>query len=122
VLYDCRAMSSFQVDPEQSVSIVAILLFVDAAFVGFPLLQDLVLSAGGTGGLNLFWFGLVAALIAGGVGLLKGERWGWYSAIAGIGLLTLIHLAALQLLGLLFDALILFLLTRPEVRGRFGVR
>ena len=122
MLYDCVAMASFEIDPEQSVSIVAILLFIDAAFVGFPLLQSLVFSSGGAGGLLLFWFALVAALVAGGVGLLKGERWGWYLAIAGTGLLTLIHLSALSLLALLFDALILFLLTRPEVRGRFGVR
>jgi hypothetical protein len=122
VLYDCRAMASFEIDPEQSVSIVAILLFIDAAFVGFPLLQDLVLSPGVASGLTLFLFALVAGLIAGGVGLLKGERWGWYAAIASTGLLTLLHLAAFSLLALLFDGLILFLLTRPEVRGRFGVR
>jgi hypothetical protein len=115
-------MASFEIDPEQSVSIVAILLFFDAAFVGFPLLQSLVLGSGSTTGLGLFLFLLVAALVAGGVGLLKGERWGWYAAIGGTGLLTLIHLSAFSLLALLFDALILFLLTRPEVRGRFGVR
>jgi hypothetical protein len=114
-------MASFEIDPEQSVSIVAILLFIDAAFVGFPLLQSLVLGSGSTS-LGLFLFLLVAALVAGGVGLLKGERWGWYAAIGGTGLLTLIHLSAFSLLALLFDALILFLLTRPEVRGRFGVR
>ena len=122
MLYDCGAMASFEIDPEQSVSIVAILLFIDAAFVGFPLLQSLVLGSGSATGLALFLFALVAALVAGGVGLLKGERWGWYAAIAGTGLLTLIHLASFSLLALLFDALILFLLTRPEVRGRFGVR
>lgn len=122
MLYDCDAMASFEIDPDQSVSIVAILLFIDAAFVGFPLLQSIVLSSGNPPGLLLFWLALVAALVAGGVGLLKGERWGWYLGIVGTGLLTLIHLSQLSLLALLFDALILFLLTRPEVRGRFGVR
>ena len=122
MLYDCRVMASFEIDPEQSVSIVAILLFIDAAFVGFPLLQDLVLSPGTFQGFALFLFVLVAGLIAGGVGLLRGERWGWYVAIGSAGLLTLLHLAAFSLLALLFDGLILFLLSRPEVRSRFGVR
>jgi hypothetical protein len=114
-------MASFEIDPDQSVSIVAILLFIDAAFVGFPLLQSLVSGSAG-GGLLLFWLALAAALVAGGVGLLRGERWGWYAAIVATALLTLIHLSALSLLALLFDGLILFLLLRPEVRGRFGVR
>jgi hypothetical protein len=122
VLYDCRAMASFEIDPEQSVSIVAILLFIDAAFVGFPLLQDLVLTPGTFQGFALFLFLLVAGLIVGGVGLLRGERWGWYAAIASAGLLTFLHLASFNLLALLFDGLILFLLSRPEVRSRFGVR
>jgi hypothetical protein len=121
VLYDCAAMASFQVDPEQSVSIVAILLFIDAAFLGFPLLQSLVSGSVG-GGPLLIYLVLVAGLIAGGVGLLRGERWGWYAALGATAVLALIHLSALSLLALLFDALILFLLTRPEVRGRFGVR
>jgi hypothetical protein len=122
VLYDCRAMASFEIDPEQSVSIVAILLFIDAAFVGFPLLQDLVVSPGAFQGFALFLFLLVAGLIVGGVGLLRGERWGWYAAIGSTGLLTFLHLASFNLLALLFDGLILFLLSRPEVRSRFGVR
>jgi hypothetical protein len=122
VLYDCRAMASFEIDPEQSVSIVAILLFIDAAFVGFPLLQDLVVSPGTFQGFALFLFLLVAGLIVGGVGLLRGERWGWYAAIGSAGLLTFLHLASFNLLALLFDGLILFLLSRPEVRSRFGVR
>jgi hypothetical protein len=122
VLYDCRAMASFEIDPEQSVSIVAILLFIDAAFVGFPLLQDLVVSPGAFQGFALFLFLLVAGLIVGGVGLLRGERWGWYAAIGSAGLLTFLHLASFNLLALLFDGLILFLLSRPEVRSRFGVR
>ena len=122
MLYDCRAMASFEIDPEQSVSIVAILLFIDAAFVGFPLLQDLVLSPGTFQGFALFLFLLVAGLIVGGVGLLRGERWGWYAAIGSAGLLTFLHLASFNLLALLFDGLILFLLSRPEVRSRFGVR
>jgi hypothetical protein len=121
VLYDCAAMGSFQLDPEQSVSIVAILLFIDAAFVGFPVLQALVTGSAG-GGPLLFFLVLVAALIAGGVGLLRGERWGWYAALGATAVLALLHLSALSLLALLFDGLILFLLTRPEVRGRFGVR
>jgi hypothetical protein len=114
-------MASFEIDPDQSVSIVAILLFIDAAFLGFPLLQSLVSGSAG-GGLLLFALALVAGLVAGGVGLLKGERWGWYSAIVATALVALLHLAALSLLALLFEGLILFLLTRPEVRGRFGVR
>jgi hypothetical protein len=114
-------MASFEIDPDQSVSIVAILLFIDAAFVGFPLLQSLVTGSAG-GGLLLFFLALAAGLVAGGVGLLRGERWGWYAAIVATALVALLHLAVLNLLALLFEGLVLFLLTRPEVRGRFGVR
>ena len=65
---------AFDVDPDQAVSIVAIFLFIDAAFVGFPLLAIMVDGSG------------------------------------------------LPIIGLLIDALILFLLTRPSTRAKFGVR
>ena len=97
---------AYDIDPDQSVSIVAIFLFIDAAFVGFPLVLVL----------------LVAGLIAAGVGLLQGRRWGWYLAMVAVGLSALRDLLLANLLGLLIDALIIFLLTRPATRAKFGVR
>ena len=111
-------MRSYDFDPEQSVSIVALILFIDAAFTVFRLLNNLVHG----GGPSLLAFALVAALIAGGVGLLKGLRWGWFVSIGAIGLLALIDLASRSLFGILIDALVIFLLTRPSLRAKFGIR
>jgi hypothetical protein len=109
---------SYDLDPEQAVSIVAIFLFIDAAFVGFPVLQQLV--AGNQP--PLLAIALVAGLVAAGVGLLKGLRWGWWLAMVVVGVSALFDLLAVNLIGLLIDALVLFLLTRPSTRARFGVR
>jgi hypothetical protein len=65
---------------------------------------------------------LVAGLIAAGVGLLQGRRWGWYLAMVVIGLSAVLDLLGGNLIGLLIDALIIFLLTRPSTRAKFGVR
>ncbi|HZD37320.1 MAG TPA: hypothetical protein VE664_01640 [Actinomycetes bacterium] len=111
-------MRSYDIDPEQSVSIAAIFLFIDAAFIGFPLLNGIVHGASP----SIIGIALVAALIAGGVGLLKNLRWGWFVSIGAIGLLALIHLASLRLFGILIDALVIFLLTRPSLRAKFGIR
>jgi hypothetical protein len=111
-------MRSYDIDPEQSVSIVAIFLFIDAAFTGFPLVSSLVRG----GAFPLLAVALVAALVAGGVGLLKRQRWGWYVSIAAIAFRALLDLIGFSLLGLLIDALVIFLLTRPSLRARFGVR
>jgi hypothetical protein len=100
---------AYDIDPDQAVSIVAIFLFIDAAFVGFPLLSALING----NGLLLIPLLLAAGLIAAGVGLLQGRQWGWYLALALVGG---------NLLGLLIDALIIFLLTRPATRAKFGVR
>ncbi len=111
-------MRSYDLDPEQSVSIVAIFLFIDAAFTGFPLLSTLVRG----GGLPLLAVALVAALIAGGAGLLKNLRWAWYVSMAAICFRALIDLVGLSLFVLLIDALVIFLLTRPSLRAKFGIR
>jgi hypothetical protein len=111
-------MRSYDLDPEQSVSIVAIFLFIDAAFTGFPLLNSIVHG----GSPSLIAIALVAALIAGAVGLLKGLRWGWFVAMGAACLLALIDLATLRLFGILVDALVIFLLTRPSLRAKFGIR
>ncbi len=113
-------MRSYDIDPEQSVSIVAIILFINAAFTGLPLLADLF--RGFAGGPSPLAIALVAALIAGGVGLLKQQRWGWYVSLGAICFRALLDLVGLSLFGLLFDALVIFLLTRPSLRARFGVR
>jgi hypothetical protein len=109
---------AYDIDPDQSVSIVAIFLFIDAAFVGFPLLS--VMINGSSPSLILVL--LVAGLIAAGVGLLQGRQWGWYLAMVVVGFTVLLDLLRGNLLGLLIDALIIFLLTRPATRAKFGVR
>ena len=109
---------AYDIDPEQSVSIVAIFLFLDAAFIGFPLLSGMI--AGGAPALVPLL--LVVGLIAAGVGLLQGRQWAWWLAIVVVGFSALIDLASGRLLSLLIDALVIFLLTRPSTRARFGVR
>ena len=109
---------AYDIDPDQAVSIVAIFLFIDAAFVGFPLLSNMV----GGSGILLIPLLLVAGLIAAGVGLLQGRRWGWYLALVVVGVSALLALVGGNLLGLLIGALIIFLLTRPATRAKFGVR
>jgi hypothetical protein len=109
---------AYDIDPDQSVSIVAIFLFIDAAFLGFPLLSSML-----NGGVfPVVPVLLVAGLIAAGVGLLQGRQWGWYLAIVMIGLSLIRDLYTGNLIGLLIDALIIFLLTRPATRAKFGVR
>ncbi len=65
---------------------------------------------------------MVAGLIAAGVGLLQGRQWGWYLAVVVVGLTVVLDLLRGNLIGLLIDALIIFLLTRPATRAKFGVR
>jgi hypothetical protein len=109
---------AYDIDPDQSVSIVAIFLFIDAAFLGFPLLSSMMNGFG----FPLVLVLLVAGLIAAGVGLLQGRQWGWYLAMVVVGLSVLRDLLSANLIGLLIDALIIFLLTRPATRAKFGVR
>jgi hypothetical protein len=109
---------AYDIDPDQSVSIVAIFLFIDAAFLGFPLLSSMING----GSLPILLVLVVAGLIAAGVGLLQGRQWGWYLAIVVVGLTVILDLLRGNLLGLLIDALIIFLLTRPATRAKFGVR
>jgi hypothetical protein len=109
---------AYNIDPDQSVSIVAIFLFIDAAFLGFPLLSFVMNG----GSLPILLLLVVAGLIAAGVGLLQGRQWGWYLAIVVVGLTVILDLLRGNLIGLLIDALIIFLLTRPATRAKFGVR
>jgi hypothetical protein len=109
---------AYDIDPDQSVSIVAIFLFIDAAFLGFPLLSSMMNGFG----FPLVLVLLVAGLIAAGVGLLQGRQWGWYLAMVVVGLSVLRDLLSANLIGLLIDVLIIFLLTRPATRAKFGVR
>jgi hypothetical protein len=109
---------AYDIDPDQSVSIVAIFLFIDAAFLGFPVLSTMLNG----GAFPVVGLALVAGLIAAGVGLLQGRRWGWYLAMVVVGLTVVLDLLRGNLLGLLIDALIIFLLTRPATRAKFGVR
>jgi hypothetical protein len=76
--------------------------------------------AGGTP--SLLAVALVAGLIAAGVGLLQGRQWAWWLAMVVIGLSALVDLLSFNPIGLLIDALVIFLLTRPATRAKFGVR
>ncbi|MFL6184354.1 MAG: hypothetical protein ACJ745_05870 [Actinomycetes bacterium] len=109
---------AYDIDPDQSVSIVAIFLFIDAAFLGFPVLSTMLNG----GAFPVVALVLVAGLIAAGVGLLQGRRWGWYLAMVMIGLSIVRDIYVVNLLALVIDALIIFLLTRPATRAKFGVR
>ena len=109
---------AYDIDPDQSTSIVAIFLFIDAAFLGFPVLSTMLNG----GAPPVVALALIAGLIAAGVGLLQGRRWGWYLAMVMIGLSVVRDIYVGNLLGLLIDALIIFLLTRPATRAKFGVR
>ena len=109
---------AYDIDPDQSVSIVAIFLFIDAAFLGFPLLSSMMNGLG----FPLVLVLLVAGLIAAGIGLLQGRRWGWYMAMVVVGLSIVRDIYVVNLLALVIDALIIFLLTRPATRAKFGVR
>jgi hypothetical protein len=109
---------AYDIDPDQSTSIVAIFLFIDAAFLGFPVLSTMLNG----GAFPVVLLLLVAGLIAAGVGLLQGRRWGWYLAMVMIGLSIVRDLYVGNLLALVIDALIIFLLTRPATRAKFGVR
>jgi hypothetical protein len=109
---------AYDIDPDQSVSIVAIFLFIDAAFLGFPLLSNMING----GSLSILLALVVAGLIAAGVGLLQGRQWGWYLAVVVVGLTVVLDLLRGNLIGLVIDALIIFLLTRPATRAKFGVR
>jgi len=109
---------AYDIDPDQSTSIVAIFLFIDAAFLGFPVLSTMLNG----GAFPVVAVLLVAGLIAAGVGLLQGRRWGWYLAMVMIALSVVLDLLRGNLLGLVIDVLIVFLLTRPAIRAKFGVR
>jgi hypothetical protein len=109
---------AYDIDPDQSVSIVAIFLFIDAALLGYPVLSTMLNG----GAFPVVALVLVAGLIAAGVGLLQGRRWGWYLAMVVVGLSVVLDLLRGNLLALLIDALIIFLLTRPATRAKFGVR
>jgi hypothetical protein len=112
-------------DPDQAVSWAAILMFVNAAFDGARLLFvvfDDPRALATIGGLLLLL--TVAGKVAGGVGLLKQQRWGWPVAVGAVGLSLLFALLTLpsSIFAVLIDVLILYLLFRPAVRERFGQR
>jgi hypothetical protein len=67
---------AYDIDPDQAVSIVAIFLFIDAAFLGFPLLSNLV----GGGAPPLLPLLLVVGLIVARGGSGAGTWPSWSSA------------------------------------------
>jgi hypothetical protein len=117
-----RMMRQFD-DPDQAVSIVAILFFVGAAFLLLPLLGSL----GNLSVILLIVLVIGVAQVASGIGLLQTKRWAWPLAVAAAvlaGLLGILRFLASPLSGLfdlLFAGIALYLLYRPAVRERFGV-
>jgi hypothetical protein len=116
-------------DPDQAISYAAILLFISAAFDGLELLTALIRSPellSSVAFLLLLVLPFVLKL-AGGIGLIKGKRWGWPVAVAAAVLsvaFALIQLASggiFAILNLLIYVLLLYLLFRPAVRARFGI-
>ncbi len=115
-------------DPDQAVSWSAILIFFGALFPVISLLSLLFSSPVALTRLpNLLFYGAVAAQVVGAAFLLKQRRWAWPLTVAGVGVGLLFDLLQVAinplngLLGLLFGALVLYLLFRPAVRQRFGV-
>jgi hypothetical protein len=110
-------------DPDQAVSLVAILFFVGAAFLLLPLLGSL----GRLGPFGLILLALGAAQVVAAVGLLKTKRWAWPLGVgaaslgAAVALLQFTVSILSGLFELLFAAITLYLLFRPSVRERFGL-
>lgn len=110
-------------DPDQAVSIVAILFFLGAAFLLIPILASLG---------SLTWFTLLllaigVSQVASGAGLLQTKRWAWPLGVAAAGLSGALGLLAFLfgsrlngLFEILFAGIALYLLFRPSVRERFG--
>jgi hypothetical protein len=115
-------------DPDQAVSWAAILIFFSALRPVIQLLSVLFSSPSALTRIpTLLYFGAVAAAVVGAAFMLKQRRWAWPVTVAGVVLGTVFDLLFLPsqgifgLLGLAFDALVLYLLFRPAVRQRFGV-
>jgi len=110
-------------DPDQAVSIVAILFFVGAAFLLVPVL----LSLGALNWVLVLLLIIGVAQVASGVGLLQTKRWAWPlgvaagSLMAAFGLFRVLFSPINGLFDLLFAGIALYLLFRPSVRERFGV-
>jgi hypothetical protein len=115
-------------DPDVAVSYAAILIFFGAVRPVLGLLGGITRGTlGGYTILDWLYVAAVAAAIVGAILLLRKRRQGWPLAVGGTIVATLFELLLIAvsplggLLGLLFNGLTLFLLTRPSVRERFGV-
>jgi hypothetical protein len=112
-------------DADQAVSWAAILLFIDAVFDAPAILRALTSdSADLLSPFGLLFLALVAGKVVAGAGLLKSRRWAWPLALGVVAVDIVFALLTLpgSIIGLLFDALVLYLLLRPAVRERFGQR
>ena len=117
-------------DPDQAISVAAILLIIGAALEGLRVLAALfrgVLLSGGP--LAVLAVALAAGQLAAGIALPKGRRWAWplgllTAVLSGLlyAVLPLLAGAFTAILSLLFYGFAVYLLTRPAVRQRFGVR
>jgi hypothetical protein len=102
---------------DRLVRIVVVVFFLKAAGVLLLLASATFRSTSG-GGVPVAVL-LFVSLVAAAVGLLKGRRWAW-----PLGLAVLVVDAVLVpgILRWLIDFGLALVLTRPQVRARFGIR
>jgi hypothetical protein len=105
------------IDPERSITITALVFFLKA--IGFVVAIALAISD------ELALRGLIVpALLAlatagAGLGLLQRRRWAWLLALA----VLIVDVTVVGgILRMLIDLGLVFLLVRPQVRARFGMR
>jgi hypothetical protein len=102
---------------DRLVSIVVVVFFLKAAGVALLLASASFRSTSGRG-LPVAVL-LAVALVAAAVGLLKGQRWAWPLALA---VLVLDAVLVPGILRWVIDFGLAVVLTRPQVRAKFGIR
>ena len=102
---------------DRLVSIVVVVLFIKAAGVLLLLASATFRSTSGRGVPVAVL--LAAGLIAAAVGLLRNQRWAWPLAL---GVLVIDAVLVPGILRWVIDFGLVLLLTRPQVRARFGIR
>jgi hypothetical protein len=102
---------------DRLVSIVVVVFFIKAAGVVLLLASATFRPTSGRGVPVAVL--LAAGLVAAAVGLLRNQRWAWPLALA---VLVLDAVLVPGILRWLIDFGLAIVLTRPQVRARFGIR